>query len=156
MNETLHINCWRDLEPLGINMLSGESCAFAMRLLCDVNETGRDLIVDYLGLPYDALLARPWNSRVNDQPSVGSILLHRDSLLQLAAFALTRDGAMAIVNTNIGIIGLYTQELIERYTEMLAAWPETHAKWTLNRNYRVLGHPHEGSRNVHAMTGRSQ
>ena len=30
------INCWNDLEPFGLIVLTGEACGLSYRLLCDV------------------------------------------------------------------------------------------------------------------------
>ena len=39
-----------DLRPFGIDLLTGESCALSRRLLCDVTEEGKSLILKALGL----------------------------------------------------------------------------------------------------------
>lgn len=41
---------WEDLAPYGIDMLTGESCAYGYRLLCDVNSRGMELLASVFGL----------------------------------------------------------------------------------------------------------
>lgn len=151
------INCktvqgWSGLTQFGINMLTGEACRFSQRLLCDLNETGRDLVADYLGITSEGFTA-PWNSSVSDTPAVASVLLHRESLNQLAEFAMFRDGALAVAFANGIILGLYEETLVDRWAEYLEHTP---ANGSLRRNYAVQVGPHQvGSRNVHMATGRA-
>jgi hypothetical protein len=154
--ETIHVDCWRHLEQFGINMLTGEACHHSMRLLCDVNADGRDLLLDYFGMPVTTVISNAWNSRVNSEPAVGSFMLHRGSCLQIAEFAMVRTDVKAIVyKGGDAIMGIYTQHMLEQYTKLIEDWPDTTGRWTM----RTLGssnHPHVGSRNTHAMSGRSE
>ncbi len=40
-----YIHDWNDLRAYGINYLTGEACAVGKRLLCDVNERGRAVVL---------------------------------------------------------------------------------------------------------------
>jgi hypothetical protein len=150
MNESIYIGSWDDLKLFGINALTGEACAYGRRLLCDVNEDGAALMLDYLGV---TMLSKNWNSTVAGKPAVASVMLHRDSCLQIAEFALTRAGAIAILYRNDGTMsGLFTQELVNSYQRMMADnAPEGWKLLTLIRSNA----PQEGSRNVHQFSGRS-
>jgi hypothetical protein len=56
-----HINSnWRELQKYGIFMLTGESCAYSMRVLCDVNEKGWRILRNYLGM--DASSSKLWKA----------------------------------------------------------------------------------------------
>lgn len=159
-NETIHIGSWADMQQFGINALTGEACAYAMRLLCDVNEDGRDLVVEYFGLRAaqhegEEVLPANWNSLVDGKPAVGSIMLHRQSLLQVAEFALQRSEPLAIVyKGGESVMGVYTPHMLDEYRKLIDNWPATTHRWTM-RTIAASAHPHVGSRNVHAATGRT-
>src|SRR4051812_43485661 len=105
------IDCWRDLEQFGINRLTGEACAYGMRQLCDVNTQGASIIREFLGLGYNTKLAGNWNSRVNGEPSVGSVMLPYEIFGQLAVFCLLSDGAAAVSVSKSGkAIGFYPED----------------------------------------------
>jgi hypothetical protein len=153
--ETVHIGSWGDLEQFGVNALTGEACAYGMRLLCDVNADGRDMLLDYLGLPMTTQASAPWNSSVNNEPSVGSFMLHRRELLHIAEFAMIRNGAIAIVyKADEAVMGIYTEHMAEQYQKLVDDWPNTTGKWTM-RGTGKSSQPGEGSRNTHAFTGRT-
>jgi hypothetical protein len=151
--DSINVHSWQDLKHFGINALTGEACKFSRRLLCDLNEDGAALMMDYLGV---TMLAQNWNSTVNDKPAVASVMLHRSTCIQIAEFALLRSpGIKAIVyNGDSSIMGVFTDKLVEQYHELVKNWPNTTAKWsmiTCNANYA----PGVGSRNTHAMSGRT-
>lgn len=139
---------WRDLHlTAGINALTGEACTFSLRQLCDVNESGKEFLQEYFGIQ-QLTLAAPWNSTVNGQPSVGSIMLGHEMLQPLAEFFFAREGALAVVYINKRIAGgIFDQEVLDNYTT--AALP----LYEIKRLHRGIG-PSVGSRNVHAATCR--
>lgn len=85
------IRSWRDLEDFGIDALTGEACGYAMRLLCDVTESGKALIESFFGGRIELTPGGNWNRGSDDDPHVGSVLLPRSILRDLAAFCLLRD-----------------------------------------------------------------
>jgi hypothetical protein len=139
------------LEYFGIKPLTGEACAYSQRVLCDVNESGRALLAEYFGTP-DLALASPMNSTVKNEPSVGSIMLTRDSWNGLAKFAVFYTGGLAYCESGVqGVTGIFSYELLARY-EAFAT--ELHGV-SLTRNHaRTSDSPLVGSRNIHQMTGR--
>lgn len=151
--EAIHLHNWSDLQQLGINALTGEACKFGMRLLCDVNEDGAAIMLDYLGV---TMLSPNWNTRVNGKPSVGSVMLHRESFMQIAEFAMLRmPGLKAIVyKGGAGVTGLFTAHMAGQYVELIQNWPSTTDKWTLRRIGKPDPNVSEGSRNIHQATGR--
>lgn len=79
----------RDLEPYGFSMLTGEACALSLRILCDMNRQGLDILLKSLGWPTDMEnMAEAWNSQVNGRKAVASVKLTQDAWLMLAPFAL--------------------------------------------------------------------
>ncbi|MBB5409254.1 hypothetical protein HDG34_003195 [Paraburkholderia sp. HC6.4b] len=154
--ESLAVNTWAHLEHFGIKALTGEACSYMMRILCDVNEDGRLGILDYLSLPVNTVLTGPWNSLVNGKPSVGSIMLHRDCLPALAEFMLRRAGVRALVRlpSSGSIVGLFTEERVTQYEQLLQDMPNSTHLWQIQRLSGTT-QPCIGSRNIHAATGRA-
>lgn len=140
------------LQELGINPLTGEACAFSMRLLCDLNEDGVRLLQDFFGLlPADpnAIFPTRMNSSVGDKPSVASCMLVRSMFNDLYKFVLMLEGWDVVVQYGNDWTGM-TGEHYEKYKD--------HYPGTINvfTNWRGCGNqPYRGSRNIHAMTGRS-
>jgi hypothetical protein len=153
--ETISVSSWEHLQQFGINALTGEACAYAQRLLCDVNDDGRMLMVDYLGLPAMMAGSPAWNSEVNGEPAVASFMLHRNSLMQVAEFAMLRSNPKAVVyKGREAIMAIYTDHMMAQYKLLIDAWPSMTDAWTM----RTLGkntQPHVGSRNTHAYSGRT-
>ncbi|WP_144106774.1 hypothetical protein [Paraburkholderia sp. BCC1886] len=151
--DSIHINNWQDLQHFGINALTGEACAYSTRILCDVNAEGCALLLDYFGLPPQGIVSRPWNARVKDEPAIGSFMLHRHSLRQLAEFALLRMEAKAIVyRGEDATVGLFTDELLANYEKLMQEMPSSTKQWGIRRNYQLP--KAVGSRNVHMFTNR--
>lgn len=133
-------------QAYGIEPLTGEACAYGVRMLCDVNEDGLALLADYWGIP-SLTLAGPMNSQVNGKPSVGSIMLSRDAWRSLTRFVAARSGALAVVHAAkmSSMVAVYDEELLSRYAELTGV--------TVERLYSAPG-PAIGSRMVHQFTGR--
>ena len=141
------IHSLNDLRPHGINVLTGESCAFSRRLLCDVTKAGRDLILKALGIP-DISLPSPWNGPWDNEPVVGSILLDRETLQTICILALFEmPGTVEVWQEPDGTFhGLDN--------ERLSQWEESAQRWQLTdtwRKYRTFG---TMGRNQHQMSGR--
>lgn len=144
-----HIRTFNDLSKFGINSLTGEACAYAQRILCDVNEDGAAALCDFLGLPSDTVFAANWNSRVGDKPATGSVMIARGMFGELARFLLYREGFKYIVDERPSGWAGYMQEDLpdgmdyDRLSKIYG---------TVYINPRAVG---EGSRNTHQMTGRT-
>ena len=82
------VNNWNDLSEFGINYLTGEACAYSMRLLCDVNEEGKRTLEAFFGGTVTIAEGSNWNSEVNGSEAIGSVLLSRGIFEDLAAFCL--------------------------------------------------------------------
>lgn len=143
---TIQIHTWSDLRQFGINALTGEACAYSMRLLCDVNEDGRDALCDYLGIKPEGFNA-PWNSTVHEKLALGSIMLSRETLMPLAQFLLFRAGALACAPYGHCLTGVFDKDRLIAYED---------AGFKVQHNPLLHSTaPHVGSRNVHDMTGRA-
>lgn len=152
-NRYTPVSSFNDLAQFGINFLTGEACAYSMRLLCDVNQEGKELLADFFGMP-NIQLGDKWNSTVNGQPSVGSIMIGRSFLKELAQFAFFRVGALAVAHAPHTIIGIFTEERLEGYRKLNEGIDKPGFSFCLNHALASRA-PVVGSRNVHAMTGRT-
>lgn len=153
MDEAIQVDCWQSLEQFGIRYLTGEACAYSMRGLCDVTEQGRDILLDYLGLPPHTPLSPSWNPRIAQELTVASFMLHPSQLLPLAEFIMYRKGALAVMIRNKAtLVGLFTEAKVATYEEFVRENSEMAKIWEVRRRYSVG--PSVGSRNVHQFSGR--
>lgn len=130
-----------DLRPYGINLLTGESCALSRRLLCDVNEHGKSLILKALGLR-EISMAADWNGG----DAIGSILLDRETLQTITILALFEDESTIEVWEDGGAFSAMDAETLHYYNN---------ADPTITENIRKYRIPNRTGRNVHQMTGRT-
>lgn len=140
-----YIASWRDLVPYGINCLTGERCSYSMRYLCDLNEDGVALLTSYFGLSSNPGFDEPWNRKVNDKPSLASVMLPISILMDLSVFIMfqKRGFRYAYVSLNGEITG--TNEEYKDQDMFKARY--------INFSYVYSG-PQRGGTNVHMMTGR--
>lgn len=148
---------FHDLTQFGINALTGESCGFGLRMLCDVTEQGKSLLTDYFGCA-NLDLSPAWNSHTNGEPVVGSIMLSHQLLRPLAEFVFFTKGALAIMSNSQEVMGLFTAEEVALYEakERDDKASLSPLNWRLQYkplNYRADGSS-SGSRHQHAMTAR--
>lgn len=150
------ISNWNDLGRYGVVYLTAESCALGLRVLCDVNAMGRDLVCRTFSI-LPAGLSESWNSGPDADPHVGSILLPRDSAEFLSIFALLNhcDVQECVV--------LYDRDRsweasygIARDTrpEELRDWHRFHESHMSYRRYAYQGTGGGKDRNRHEMSGR--
>jgi hypothetical protein len=157
----IHVSNIQALEQFGVNPLTGEACAFAMRVLCDLNAEGAALLQEFLGIPA-ATFPESWNSRVNGQPAVASIMLTWECLPSLARFALWRRRDIAVIvgvkNGGIGMVG-YTLEDWEKEATLFRSDPatwHTDMGFCVYFNPRIKNAPTIGTRHVHGISGRTE
>lgn len=150
----VNFNSWADFKPYGINFLTGESCAYSMRLLCDLSATGAETIRQFLGLPVGSALAENWNSRVGEAEAVASIHLPKGMFAELARFiSFNVVKARHVVEFPDGSIHAYPDGYIEQHGMTVdQARDRLPGKWYTN--FADLGRS-IGGRNVHAMSGRT-
>ena len=106
---------FRDMEAYGFNMLTGEACAYSFRYLFDISERGREILNSFLGMPYNTEYAYPWNSRVGENASVGSVMLTRKAAFDLMIYVALHVDRAAVVywsedyGTVIGYDAIYPE-----------------------------------------------
>ena len=163
------ISSLRDLEDYGFKPLTGEACNLSMRMLVDLTEQGCKLFCECYGLPLDmkscenCRVEKGFNENWNPG-SVASVMLPHDAWQSLGVFALLSGAHHTVLGLEDGVLvglkegesyrggdgddlGTYTAE---GGTEM--PWPSCYGK--VVRIYGHSSHPHVGTRNVHAMSGR--
>lgn len=149
----IEVSGMKDMRIFGIELLTGEACAYGMRVLCDVSEEGRTLLCGFLGLSPDTKFAPNWNSFVGETPAVGSIMLPPSIFPELIRYTLfTVADCGFIVGQPGGVfLGVKTTN---RYA---AGYLELAQKITADGYmiyYRPMGAGSVGGRNVHQMSGR--
>jgi hypothetical protein len=138
------ISGWRDLEPFGIDALTGEACGLMYRLLCDVTEPGRRIIETCLGCRITP--AEPWNRGTDESPHIGSVMLSLDFLLPLGVFALLENGCRTVwLMEDRTLLGFEPDDSPESV-------PGDLQTRRIVRTFSYGGTA--GDRNVHAMSGR--
>lgn len=144
---------YRNLSELGINPLTGEACAFAQRILCDLNEQGVDLLSEYWGVKRKAFNEN-YNSKVEGMDAIASCMIDRRAFFQIITFAARRQGYPYIILDHINEQVTVTDEdgMLESF-ELLNSLRDVKEQFHIIRNVRS-GVPSVGSRNVHQMSGR--
>ena len=165
------IKCWRDLEEYGIDALTGESCGYAMRLLCDVTASGKAILESFFGGNVTIEPGSNWNSGSANDPHVGSILLPRSILVDLGAFCLLHrvpeDSMVVCVMDHVadgtGYAARYARADIEHMRELWQRdddkpFEQLFERWARVRVRRWYKRPSESvvGRNRHAMSGRTE
>ena len=136
---------WNDLRRYGINPLTGEACPFGLRILTDLTERGRRIVLDMLGT--DTTLARNWNSG-----SEFSIMLPRSLFQDVYIWCLISEGIDEIIVSDEGVCGRTAGDSDDDWEGYYNALKH------FNKNPRRIwpvGGPRRGTRMVHAMSERS-
>lgn len=145
-------------QACGIDMLTGEACRLDMRLICDFDEHGKELIIQFFGLAYDTKFQDSWNSTF----TAGSIMLSRETIAQLKIFnALVFDKANIVVELKREWPISFTDETHKDSIEfdMYCAWMAMQRKEdNVVRTYTMPSNigPAIGGNMTHAITGRTQ
>lgn len=154
-----------DLREFGIDVLTGEACAYSARLLCDLDEQGQRIFTDCLGLPFGTQFQSGWN----DSKKV-SVMIPPDLFGPLMAWALIKTGHDIVIERNDGsFTGMRQWEADGPPQLGLAADDEYNAPANrleevcrvyrgmdqVRRLYRKMaGQPSVGTRHAHSMSGR--
>jgi len=135
------IHNWRDLEAFGIDLLTGEACAYNYRFLCDVTASGQRVLEQLWDT--SLTLHPPWNSGRKDDPHVGSIMLAQPMFASIAAFALLQTSCERIWILKSGAVaGLTSAEDAEHRPSV----QDDLAQVLFNRGF---------SRHTHQFSGRT-
>lgn len=91
------VHCGEDMHVLGIDWLTGESCAYQKRVLCGLTQFGADLICGFYGIKPEGL-REPWNSRACGEEAAASFMLpvHIESLRELCIVGLFELGCTEV------------------------------------------------------------
>lgn len=150
---------WDDLKSFGINALTGERCGFGLRLLCDLNQEGLELICKFFAIAEPGFESS-WNSQVNGKPVVASIMLPTSILSDLGAFALLQKWGQVWIHSN-GYVEVPSEDSIETYR---AAWKNVETSEDIKtkvpeyfkgiRWIKGIGETQHGGICTHQMSGR--
>jgi len=146
MKEYESINKYSDLTSYGFNALTGEACAYSMRILFDMNKEGEDIMKVFLGLPDNTNFAENWNSKVGGKEAISSIMLARRTVVDLCEFILMQKGYSIIYTSkeDFNIVG--SNIILEHYAN--------HDGYG-GRYNTAANTPNINGRNVHQFTGRT-
>ena len=149
-----------DLQDFGVVPLTGEADNLAFRCLCDLTRQGASVVAETYGLKYDGFQPA-WNTGAEQDPHVGSCMLPYDAWQAIGLVALFQRGATTVLQTEKGVLfGLFGDERYERPARLYRDgvwmdWPNR-AYGRIVQVYTQSAHPHQGTRNVHSMSGRTQ
>jgi len=160
-----------DLERYGIISLTGEADNLCFRMLCDLTDRGRRLIAETYSLKTEGF-NDAWNPGTDSDPHVASMMLPYDAWKDIGVLALLVTCSTVLVTDGGGLFGIEKDESYEpapynwdksEYTGRARYkhggewhdWP-TSCYGEIVRTFKTAGNqPHEGHRNVHAMSGRT-
>ena len=142
-------NVFEGLRAYGINPLTGEACAFGQRVLCDLTDYGKDIVCDLLGIPRETRFPENWNTGGQHSMMIPRSLLEHD----LPIWCLLSNGCHEVVVSRDGITGREADDSDEEWQQYLDA-----LRHFEKSPIRIRGKsgPRQGSRMVHAFTGRSE
>ena len=138
---------FQDLRRYGINTLTGEACPYSMRVLCDLTEQGRHIVLDMLGCDLGPL-PRNWNSGSDFSIMIPRCVLHEDLLV----WCLLSTCCDEVMISRDGIKGREPCDSDEEWSAYVAFVREQFAD---SRLVSRIGGPSRGTRMTHAMSGRS-
>lgn len=135
-----------DLVEYGFNCLTGEACAYGQRTLFDVSQRGAEMFAKFMGLKA-ATLYPNWNSMVDTEPAIGSILMTPATVWDLAVYIMLERRFSVIIPNQPEHHGVYAFDV-----DSIAAM-EYYQR--AKAQYTVYSHPGSSDRHVHAFTGRT-
>jgi hypothetical protein len=137
---------WNELRRYGINPLTGEACPFGLRVLTDLTERGRRILLDMLGA--ECTLRANWNSG-----SEFSMMIPRSMFQDLYVWCLISDGIDEAIVSEEGVCGRTAGDTDEDWTEFYDNLQhfDKHP-----RRISPVGGPRRGTRMVHTMSDRSE
>ena len=141
-------NPFESLRRYVVNPLTGEACAYGQRVLCDLADYGKDIVFDLLGIPRESRLVANWSTGADDSMMIPRLLLEHD----LPIWCSLQNGCHEVVVSRDGICGREAEgpdEDWEQYLQVLADMRKE------PRRSRGKSRPRQGSRMVHAFSGRS-
>jgi len=165
----------RSLKEFGVNMLTGEACGLAMRVLCDLTEDGVSLIQEFMRV--DTVARSNWNPGSEDDPHIASVMLPHCIFQDLWIFAHVRRGTKDVflgghirpedwTETVYESIGETHKHPVKTWTPQAWAIDDEknmarirdhveHGYFYITRTFAKSKHPGTGLDNTHAMSGRT-
>jgi hypothetical protein len=162
------LSCLNDLRPYGVVPLTSEADNLGFRCLCDLTRAGVELFCETYGLTSDRLesFAPNRNPGAAQDPHVAAVMLA--DWEALAVVALFRTGCHTVVFTTMFVVGFeqddvywpavwqYGQKVKEASFRTDGITQDLPACFGMERRaIQPRVHPHVGTRNVHALSGRS-
>lgn len=147
-SSNISLNSNTELDKYGIVPLTGESCAYSLRLLCDVTEHGEELLDAFFGGV--EFTSANWNHGSDTLPHTHSVMLPYSILQDLKVYILLHVEGLAhvIVFADGTMTGTDNKEVVD-----------THRKYEPDDSTRYFTNPYSPSardgRNVHMMSGRA-
>jgi hypothetical protein len=129
------------LEKYGIVILTGESCGYSLRLLCDYTKQGKVLLETFFSIHLHADVPN-WNSG-SDNSHIGSIMLPYTCMESLRIFITLQHYPVAMVTESGTVSGLTKEDFDEYSKHQKSAW------FKKLRFYYA-----REQRNTHQMSGR--
>lgn len=168
------------LEQFGIVPLTGEADSLCFRILCDLTAGGRRIVAECFGLN-ETGFQENWNTGRRGDPHVASVMLTNDHVTSLAIIAIVTRNRTAIATYDRGVHELEDGEdwkqaeghwddakgdfVIDKLAQVkldtVGDWMDwNEAFWgKVKRVYNLAksrgNHPGSGTRNTHAMSGRT-
>lgn len=102
------------LESFGIIPLTGEACAYSIRILCDYTADGQAHLERFLGTTL--IPQEPWNSSTDGKRHVGCIMISRNTFQDLHTFCLLQRYPYVLKN-KYGECSGVTEEHYKLYCE---------------------------------------
>lgn len=156
------IRTLRDLDRYGFNVLTGEADKLMFRQLVDVDEVGKKVLCQALGLE-DVKLYPSWNSKTPaGRLAVGCFMLAPEDTLAISIYALFQHGCHTVAHiykahgrTCCELQGLTEREAIE----LVVGWNAYNEGKPDDQQYRFRTYKNPGreigsDRNQHQMSGR--
>lgn len=131
------------LEKHGIIILTGESCAYSLRLLLDYTRKGKEILERFLSTSFQD--RESWNSG-SDNSHIGSIMLPYTCLEPLRIFITLQHYPVAMVTESGTVSGLTERDFAEYKKHQDSKWFKQ-----LRFYYNRTG----SDRNTHQMSGRT-
>lgn len=142
------------LRPRGFDYLTGESCAYGLRLLFDITPAAADKLAEFLGA-VEVTGASAWNGQ---HGTTQSVTLSRGMVRDLVIFLLLEEHDAAIRVEGVPPGGYHPGNdfyagTAAEMNQMQRILSDSDVPY---RYFLPIGGPRKGGRAVHAMSGRAE
>lgn len=147
MSSLIKVSSFFDLKKFGIEPLTGEACPFGQRILCDLNEEGKNLLEQYFGTE---ITSKNWNSFVGEDKAIASIMLSKNSLKDIVIFILFMKKYKKVYIYDKVIYGVNEEDL--KHFELFFNANKDSSLYKESFTNPIDSNPY--SRNIHTFSGR--